>query len=310
MNYDPYEVLGVSPEDSMYSIEKVYKDYVMLLHPDKHGTYESKQLKMSREDKIAYYKAIKEAYNHISKLRKDSKYPDYPVSYNVDGGAKINMRQEFTEEDRSHFNPSKFNSVFEKNLENTRKQGMDDPYNRGYGNKFDIGKKFNESGAIKPQQYSDDIEISKPSSFQIPEMKDGSLVEYVPDSTIFSDTTSGFQELGITNISNFSMTTSGKGSIGGVDLMSVYGQNFENWEDTVRRDPNLYSKYNDNTNIASKAARLEDTRRGIYDDPKDKKMLSMESKRNMALDIKEKSRIVNKHRRDEFYNNLNKGLLN
>jgi len=308
MNINPYEVLGVSEKDSLAHIENVYKQFMRLLHPDKANTPEAKNLKMGKEEKLQYLQLIRKAYTSIMDIRKETKYPDYKMEYKIDQESMINLHNGLTEDDAKNFNANKFNSIFKESLERDKKSGMTDPFGRGYG-EFDVGKRFEDSGKVTMPTYSHDIPIETPKVFHRPDMKDNRLVEYLPESAAFANIGMNYQELGLSNVSDFSVTLSGKGGFCGTDLMSVYGQNYEPWEETVKRDSKLYNKYNDESNLNAKMAQMESSRGGIYDLPINKEMLEAERTRNFALEQQERMRMMTKNQRDEYYNDLNKGRI-
>ena len=279
-----------------------------LLHPDKANTVEARSLNMGKEEKFQYMQLIRKAYMSIIDARKEKKYPDYKMDYKIDQDSKINLHQGLTEDDAKNFNREKFNNLFNQGLERDKKAGVTDPFGRGYG-EFDIGKKFSDEGKVVMPSYSHDVPIETPKVFHRPDMKDNRLVEYLPESG-FGGSGLAYQELGLTNVTDFSMTTMGKGALGGSDLMSVYGQNMEPWEHTVKRDAKLYAKFNDESNLSARMANLEKDRGGIYDLPLDQKMIQAEMERNFAMENQERIRNMNKAQRDEYYNELNKGRLN
>jgi len=310
MQNNPYEVLGVKETDSLEHIENVYKQFMKLLHPDKANTAEAKSLNMGKEERFQYLQLIRKAYTSIMETRKETKYPDYKMEYKIDQESKINLHNGLTEDDAKNFNGKKFNNIFNQGLERDRKAGINDPFGRGY-NEFDLGKKFSDDKRpVVMPTYSHDVPIETPKIFHRPDMKDGRIVEYIPDSSPFAGTGLNYEELGLTNISDFSVTLSGKGGLIGSDLMSVYGQNYEPWEHTVKRDAKLHAKYNDEMNINARMAQMESARGGIYDLPIDKNMMEAERARNFALETQERMRMASKNQRDEYYNELNKGRLN
>lgn len=140
-------------------------------------------------------------------------------------------------------------------------------------------------------------------------MKDNRLKEYIPSTTTFFDSSANYQELGITSISDFSMSIQGKGSISGTDLMSAYGNNMEPWEDTVRKDAKLYAKYNDMEDITAKTNKIKSDRANIYNLPVDQKLENDIIRQNERLKKKEVKRLANMEYRDEYYNALNQGRL-
>lgn len=308
MQANPYQILGVSETDTLEHIEHVYKEFMKLLHPDKANTQQSRNLKMGQEEKSEYLMLIRNAYKTIISARKETKYPDYKVEYSVDEDARINIDKSLMEDDGADFN-NKFNRVFNEGLERDKKAGIVDAFGRGYG-EFDKGKKFSDEGKITMPSYSPDMDVEASKIFQRPNMKDNRLVEYLPEGSGFGSIGMDYQELGLTNVTDFSMTTTGKGGLGGTDLMSVYGNNYEPWEKTVMRDPKLAAKFSDEGNVNQRMAMMEHDRGSIYDLPIDHKMMEAERARNFALEQQEKMRMANKNYRDEYYNELNKGRLN
>jgi DnaJ-class molecular chaperone len=61
---DPYKILGVKENDSMEDIEKVYRNLIKMLHPDK----DSKNLGMSKQEQIKYFNMIKYAYKILTTI--------------------------------------------------------------------------------------------------------------------------------------------------------------------------------------------------------------------------------------------------
>jgi curved DNA-binding protein CbpA len=309
MQNNPYEILGVSETDSLDHIEYTYKEFMKLLHPDKANTPMARNLKMGQEEKSEYLMLIRNAYKTIISSRRETKYPDYKMDYSINQESRINMDKSFLEEEDGISFNDKFNKKFNEGLNRDKKAGIVDAFGRGYGD-FDTGKNFTDEGKISMPSYSSDIDVEASKIFQRPNMKDNRLVEYLPDSNVFGSIGMDFQELGLTNISNFSMTTTGKGGLGGTDLMSVYGNNYEPWEKTIMRDPKLSAKFSDEGDVNKRMVRMEQDRGSIYDLPIDNKMMEQERARNFATEQQEKIRMANKSYRDEYYNELNKGRLN
>lgn len=308
-NNNPYEILGVKESDSFKHINAVYNDFLRLLHSDRSNTIEAKELNMTPEEKNKYLKLIRNAYKQIVNIRKEINYPDYEMSYDIDKDMKINLiGTGLSVDDATNFNNSKFNNEFNKTLERDRKVGMDDPFNRGYG-EFSAGKSFVDSKEpLSLPSYNHDIPVEKPKIFAKPDMKDDRIVEHVPESGI---NLSGLQhqELGIVNVSDFGMTTTGKDSIIGSDLNSVYGTNNEFWGDSIKRDSYLSNKYTDEGDIRKKLSSLESDRGMIYDMPIDEKLMSMEIDKNNLIKQQEILRKKHLDERDNYFNELNMGRL-
>jgi curved DNA-binding protein CbpA len=295
---NPYEILGVSENDSIEHINSVYKNFLIYLHPDKSNL--NKDLNMSYEEKVEYLNIIKSAYKQILETRKESKYPDYKIDYVIDGDLRINIKNDIKFD--STFN-TKFNEVFEKAREQDKKAGMDDPFNRGY-DEFSSNKDYNNTNKVIMPSYNPDIKIEKPKK-----IKENKIIEYVPDGLSYNNFINNNQELGLSSINDFSMSTDGKCAIYGSDLNKVYGDNNELWEDTVKRDSFLSSKYNNDTDINKRFMEMRNDRGNIYNLPLDKKLIKTQIKKNKLDEINQKERENNLNYRDEYFNSMNLGRL-
>jgi DnaJ-class molecular chaperone len=305
---NPYDVLGVSEKDSLEHIETVYKGFMKLLHPDKSNTPEAKRLGMSHDEKMRYLNIIVESYKTIKESYKERIYPDTNRTYRIDQAHTINFNNGLTEEDASNFNEHKFNMLFDNSLKRDSEAGMTDPFRKGYED-FNLGRDFSKNTKVTAQSYSQDISVENSKNTKGPKMKDNRLIEYVPDSTVFSNSSNNYQELGITSVSDFSTTIQGKGTIHGTDLMTAYGQNLEPWQTTVQRDAELYSKFNDQSDIVAKSNNLKSDRANIYNLPLDQNMIDKENRHLEKLKKQENKRVLSMKTRDEYYNSLNQGRL-
>jgi curved DNA-binding protein CbpA len=266
----PYEILGVSSDTSIDEINKLYKKLVISLHPDKGLSEEAIQMGWTVEEKNQAFRDVRKAYQTILKTRKDSDCPDYNIDYYID--------EEFSQAHRldkmglnptdalpENFNVKHFNQNFSAEQQFHEQNGFSNPYERGY-NEFGKSKEdFFRDDKIKMPTRAD-IEVTKNPVLERAQMKDGRLINYVPkdqESFGLQAPGVGYTELGITTVEDFSMTMDCKGGICGSDLMSVYGQNNENWEDSVARDQSLYAKYNDQTRPEKKMNRLHNDRKNF-----------------------------------------------
>lgn len=304
---DAYKILGVKETDSMEYIDSVYRNFVKILHPDK----DSKKIEMTKQEQIKYFNMIKSAYKTIKDLKNkttDKDFPDYKINYNVDTDFAINFNNGLTQDDAKNFNSSKFNNAYEKGIQRDQSAGMSNPYSRGYS-EFDVGKDYTMTGNVSNiPSYSSNISVENSKNFQKIDIKNDKLTTYIPQSCDSSGTCLDYEELGISNVSNFSTFT--HSGLEGYDLMSVYGKNNEPWENTIKRDEKLYSKYTDKEDIFSKANKLQANRSNIYNEPVDKKLLRMEKIQNKIMLEKERLKRENIKKRDEYYDNLNMGRLN
>ena len=265
---DPYTLLGVTPDTPIEDINAIYKQLLMVLHPDKGITEDAQRLGWTTEEKNKAFRQIRNAYKVILKTRKETDFPDYNLDYYINeefsqqhGLDRLNMTQQDTDPER--FSINKFNQNFATEQEYHEKQGFADPFSQGY-NEFGGSRDFHSTDKIKMPSRPD-IEAYTPTEFAKPEMIDGRIVNYVPKDIesvgIQSSHGVGFAELGLTTVDDFSMSMSCKGGICGSDLMSVYGTNNENWEDSVARDKDLYAKYNDETAPEKKMSKLRSHRK-------------------------------------------------
>jgi len=305
---NPYTILGVSKYDSIGQIEETYKKFMMLLHPDKANSVESRKLNLSMEQRSEYMSVIKNAYSEILNTRREQDFPDYSTEYSVGQDHRINKDPSLSKD----FNSNKFNKTFNQGQERDRSAGMTDPTNRGYG-EFDSGKNYNNNNTIGSQSYSENVSVTAPVFTTRPEIKDNKLIAYEPEFLNTGSAVGNFEELGLSNISDFSIESTGKGGLGGTDLMSVYGSNHEYWEDTVKRDSILFSKFNDSVDLSRKmesyntGRHAEENSKEIY--KKDYGVGQNEQRRKITEDAQEKMRISNMSKRDEYYNDINRGML-
>lgn len=290
---NPYEILGVNENDSMSTISQVYKQYVKLFHPD------NKTLKISDDEKLGYMQNIKDAYKAIQAKRPKNtvNYPDINTEYGISADF-TNKRTKLAD----NFNISKFNKEFDNVRNEDVKAGIEDPFSRGY-NMFDYNKNYNDNQKVTAQTYSAlPVHVLSKNDLARPEMNGDSIIEYVPE--ILEDH-SNFTELGISSVSNFSTTLGGKSQLGGTDLMAVYGTNRENWEDSVKRDKKLYSKYYDTTDLKQKSEELINNRDKIYSLPRSKEIDEYEEQQKILQKTREIQRNNHLNKLNEYYSSRN-----
>jgi curved DNA-binding protein CbpA len=286
---NPYSVLGVSSSDSMEVIDEAYRGLLLLLHPDRVSN-----INLSVHEKKIKLKEVREAYKVILELKKEYDYPDYKLDYTI-GSDIAQVSNPVLAKDK--FSNEKFNEFFNKDLEINKKMGFDDPFNRGY-NDFDNEKDYNSSEKVKmPSRMDLPVIAVKQKSRKV---KDNRLVEYAPE--ISTSDSINYQELGLSNISNFSTIISGKEKLAGTDLMSVYGNNYEYWETSVQRNPELYNKFTDNKDLNRRIQDVKDTRKHIYSEPKDKKIEKQIIKQTLQEQQQEYLRSTKQKEIDNFYN--------
>lgn len=301
---NPYEILGVKETDSIEHIENVYKSYIKLLHPDKENTAEVKRLNMSRKERTEFLIILQNAYKSIINSTKEVNYPDYKINYEIDETVRIGNMNDIKPGDSNN----KFNAVFEKSKERDKKAGIVDAFSKGYS-EFDSGRSFSNTNKVTAQSYSPDVDVTAAAVKKRTNTKDDRLVEYLPNIG-FMDTELNFQELGIVNITNFGLSASGKGGMSATDLNDAYGNNYEVWEETVKRDKTLSEKFSDDASVKKRFMSQQLSRESIYNEPIDRNMLRAEARRNDIIEKQNKIRQANLGLYDSYYNDLNQGRLN
>jgi hypothetical protein len=156
-----------------------------------------------------------------------------------------------------------------------------------------------------------DIEVEKNPILQKPKMKDGKIVRYNPRdrASVGLAPTGGYMELGLTTVDDFSMTMDCKGGICGSDLQAVYGENHENWEDSVARDSSLYSKYNDETKPEKKMNQLKSARDSKYFedfDPQVQRQIDEEERQKQQM---QKIKEMHLRKQDAYYDEYANRML-
>lgn len=184
---NPYIILGVSKEDSLDKINKVYRNFMLLCHPDKYKTEESIKLGLTYTEKMEMFSQIQNAYKEIVGTKKESNAPDYDIRYDIDSDYyqstsdlnNIRNKQNIHYELLSHIsndinNITKtkktellfFNKLFEQRFENNSNNidstnNDNNPFgmNIGYNSVFKIDeKRYIEYNKIKQNGYNRDLE--------------------------------------------------------------------------------------------------------------------------------------------------------
>lgn len=310
----PYEVLGVKKEDNLEHINSVYKQLILLLHPDKTKSANSAKLGINSKDKLDAFIKVRDAYKVILKQRKESQYPDYNIDYFIDEEFKQNLDQYgYVEDDvtSDNFSQNKFNRKFDEEKKHHDKNGMADPFSRGYS-EFGF-KETDESRAMLTGGARSQISVSEPKEFIEPDMHDGRLVQYIPKESGFKPigaSSINYQELGLISVDDFSMSTGNcKGQLCGTDLMSVYGNNKENWETSVMRDESLHSRFNDQTDLNKKMNSMSSTRGNIYNEPKDRNLETQLREQDRMAQRMETIRRANMRNTELYYNDHTKSRI-
>jgi curved DNA-binding protein CbpA len=293
---NPYEILGVSENDDLRTINAVYRTLITALHPDKSLTQNAIRLGWTNEEKLTAFITVKKAYDTIAKKHKPINVPDFAVNYNVE--------EEFTIEQmvggNGKVDNATFNRQFNEYQEKIAKSGYADPYASGYQDLF------------KPMT---EEEIRMIKSGQRPEIKVTTTEQIRRDDAAISNQqlaltvndvniTNNFTELGLTKINDFSFSTAScKNQFCGTDLKAAYGQNNEYWEDTVRRNTEISSKYNDTTKVDNKMNNFMSERETVTFDPNIERQIQQEEYNRKKM---EQLRQLKQKQTDNFYNKISK----
>lgn len=321
----PYEILGLSENNSIEEIHAVYRRLVLVLHPDKELTTEAKRLGWSREDKNEAFIKVRNAYKQILSERRESNAPDYNIEYYIEEELKqdnllrqynefsdvrtpiVDTRREPTIEIRpgEKFNSDKFNKFFEHSKKKQEQAGFSDPFSRGYSDIFGTTRSTSEE-ISKAMMSRQDISVETPKEFSVPQMENGRLVEWNPvENQLLSEPSVGYSELGVSNINDFSFSIKSKSSEGiqGTDLMSVYGKNNEYWEDSVKRDQQMYQRYSDTLSVDKKMNMHKSERSGFNFseiDPRIEQQIRRDAEQRQKM---EELRNFQLKREDKYYKN-------
>ncbi len=218
----------------------------------------------------------------------------------------VHMLNTMTENSKK--NPEMFNKFFDIQKDKQERDGFADPTAIGYSSLFNTSEedKQRERDAIKNGLTRGTIDVAVNPKLERAAMNpDGTIVRHNPlgkSSFNLVSNAIGFTELGLTKIDDFSVTVKGaKSSLGGSDLMAVYGSNNEYWEDSAMRDKELSDKYNDTTTIDKKLNNHLATRKDF--DPKARdsdftRQMQMEDER---LEMQEAERAEAQRRNDTYF---------
>lgn len=242
----PYQILGVQESDSTGQITATYHTMVKMLHPDRGLTIEARRLGWTDEEKNVAYMAVQDAYKTIMNERKVQKnMPDFNIDYEVPGNFVNNMHEQL---DPKNFDSSAFNNFFEQEKENHIKNGFQDPFSRGYS----MFGNTEEHDLIRKGQSRPDVSVTiNPERVPHKMNNNGALIKYnYMENNINFNSGIPSMEIGVANVEDFTVNI-GSG-LTGTDLMSVYGQNNEYWEDSVKKDSKLYSRFTDDTKVEKK----------------------------------------------------------
>lgn len=238
---DPYEIIGVSKYDSLDDITFVYKKLALTLHPDKMLTAEDIAKGWTEEEKNKAFLIVSDAYTQIVKEKKA--YTNAPTSKQI-------YENDYFIDGNREFNAEKFNREFEEKIKNEN-----DPYKKGYV----FNTRNVSNGPIGSQHYTEMSDI------KADEQKKGTIMEYTYHdpflNDLYVDTSMNSNslhctELGLSNITDFSSKI---GNMMGTDLMSVYKDNNEIWENTFKTSSEI-NKFNDTNNINVNMNKLKEQR--------------------------------------------------
>ena len=189
--YNPYKILGLNNDDNnLVNIKKAYKKMALKYHPDKVGDKYNNEFQLVTQSYV-YLLNKSEKMNELK--NKTSKKVEF-VEYADD----INESVENIYVSKDKFDLNTFNKIFEKYK---LPDASDDGYGELYKEKIDekspveneiFGKKFNKE--VFNSQF-DNIKSKKAST---------DIIEYNEPEALYSSSGSGFTELGLNKVNDFS----------------------------------------------------------------------------------------------------------
>lgn len=189
--YNPYKILGLNNDDNnLVNIKKAYKKMALKYHPDKVGDKYNNEFQLVTQSYV-YLLNKSEKMNELK--NKTSKKVEF-VEYADD----INESVENIYVSKDKFDLNTFNKIFEKYK---LPDASDDGYGELYKEKIDekspaeneiFGKKFNKE--VFNSQF-DNIKSKKSST---------DIIEYNEPEALYSSSGSGFTELGLNKVNDFS----------------------------------------------------------------------------------------------------------
>ncbi len=189
--YNPYKILGLNNDDNdLANIKKAYKKMALKYHPDKVGDKYNNEFQLVTQSYV-YLLNKCEKINEIK--TKTSKKVEF-VEYTDD----VNDSVENIYVSKDKFDLNTFNKIFEK-------YKLPDAFDDGYGDLYKedlnekppaeneiFGKKFNKE--VFNSQF-DNIKSKKAST---------DIIEYNEPEALYSSSGSGFTELGLNKVNDFS----------------------------------------------------------------------------------------------------------
>jgi curved DNA-binding protein CbpA len=297
-----YETLGLKESSTLVEIKNSYKNLIKLLHPDKPLTLAAKQAGWTLEEKNRAFIEVQEAYEYLIKLHAyETNYPDVNIDYEIDSNFVVHNS---TSLDPGNYNQDTFNKYFNEKKQQDLLNGFEDPYSKGY-DMFNSGANNAESDdykRIKSGMGRAEISVEVNPKLVQRDLHNGELTkhQYFADFNCQSNGSFNATELGKSSISDYSLTIS-KGTVPctyGSDLMAVYGTNHEPWEDSVRRDTELYNKYSDTTRVEKRLSKQINERENTnFNDPLLKNEYQIQKEQ---MDIMERARLLQYQRELDY----------
>ena len=189
--YNPYKILGLNNDDNnLVNIKKAYKKMALKYHPDKVGDKYNNEFQLVTQ---SYVYLLNKSEKMSEQKNKTSKKVEF-VEYEDD----INESVENIYVSKDKFDLNTFNKIFEKYK---LPDASDDGYGELYKEKIDdkppaeneiFGKKFNKE--VFNSQF-DNIKSKKAST---------DIIEYNEPEALYSSSASGFTELGLNKVNDFS----------------------------------------------------------------------------------------------------------
>lgn len=260
VSYDPYFFIGVTPDDSLEHITKVYKKKAKLTHPDKLSK-EDKKSKRKVEERIKHFKILVTCFEYIDSKKKSFTNQHRRKNVDVEYAQVEDLNVPLKEFDNSN-SLDVFNSSFERLRVNTpndfgyevskRLEKKEDYENFNYKPTKVFSKNFNSSDFNKVFEYR---------QTQFENQKDN-----MNENQIIHKTSDGFNGYNSANLGNCASVSSfngllmvgdnfGQSGVGYNDVnYSDYKQSFEcptNPEKKIKIPENFKGKTTLSTNPLS-----------------------------------------------------------
>jgi len=223
----PYDILGIEPTSDKYAISGAYKRMILLVHPDK---AKSNGLGWTKDQCQEAFGKIRKAYKTIVRDLNFTDMPDYNLDYDNNAVDRLDVG-----DFKKCKNVAEFNKLYTAQRTAEMRDGYVDAYSIGY-DKFNRPADDNKTKILLTKEYSPSASEHKAKKTR------NKMVKHTQMKSLASSDSE--YELGLTTVDDFSFKGGGsKNGLMGSDLSQVH-EEFENWDVSVSRNPELYKKYN------------------------------------------------------------------